>query len=226
MPITLVQTIWVKLTVFRLPEPNGKRSGIWGEGKNLRFLIIGDSAAAGVGVNTQQNATSGQLTKELAAKYNVDWQLVASNGYTSSDIINELSNLIEQKFNYVLISAGVNDVKNITKTSKWITKIRNIVRLLSTNLGAPKIIFSAVPPMHLFNAPPFSLSWWLDKRVNKLNKLMIHTLKAYEKSVALKFDLPFKPEYLAKDGIHPSKLHTKPGRNRSLMKSVSGITFE
>ena len=206
MPITLVQAIWVKLTVLRLPEPNGKRSGICGEGKNLRLLIIGDSAAAGVGVNTQLNAISGQLAKELAAKYNVDWQLVASNGSTSSDIANELSNLTEQKFDYVLISVGVNDVTNLTKTSEWTTNIKNIVKLLSTNFGAPKIIFSAVPPMHLFNAIPFPLSWWLGKRVNKLNELMIHTLKAYERSVVLKFDLPFKPEYLAKDGIHPSKL--------------------
>lgn len=206
MPVILLQAIWVRSTVLRLPEPCGERSGSDGEGENLTLLILGDSAAAGVGANTQQNAISGQLVAELALKHNVRWKLVACNGYTSSDVLKELSTLAEERFDYVLISVGVNDVTNLTKADKWTTNIKNIAELLHRKFGSPKVIFSAVPPMHKFSALPFPLNCWLGKRANKLNKLMQQTLDNSENSMVLKFDLPFKPEYLAKDGIHPSSL--------------------
>ena len=56
----------MRLTVLQLPEANGKRSGCCGKGNELKLLIIGDSAAAGVGVNRQCDGLACQLAEKLA----------------------------------------------------------------------------------------------------------------------------------------------------------------
>ncbi|WP_158089142.1 SGNH/GDSL hydrolase family protein [Cognaticolwellia mytili] len=205
-PLLLLQAIAVRLTVLRLPEPDGERSGYCGDGSELRLLIVGDSAAAGVGVTKQAQAISGQLTTSLAEKHRVNWLLVARTGFTSSDLIAELNALPSQQFNYVLISVGVNDVTGLTRAKQWSKNITTIAHILKTKFGAPNVIFSGVPPMEKFKAIPFPLNFFLGKQANKLNELMITALACEQKNTILKFDLPFKPEYLAKDGIHPSEL--------------------
>jgi lysophospholipase L1-like esterase len=205
-PLLLLQAIAVRLTVLRLPEPDGERSGHCGNGNELNLLIVGDSAAAGVGVTEQEQAISGQLTASLAVNRHINWSLVARTGFTSANILAELATLSPQKFNYVLISVGVNDVTSLTQAKKWSQNIKTIANILNTKFGAPKILFSSVPPMEMFKAIPFPLSWWLGQRASKLNDLMVTALERDQNSTILKFDLAFKPEYLAKDGVHPSKL--------------------
>ncbi len=53
----------MRLTVLRLPEAHGERSGCCGNGNELNLLIIGDSAAAGVGVDEQSEALASQLAE-------------------------------------------------------------------------------------------------------------------------------------------------------------------
>jgi len=59
----------VRLTVLRLPEALGERSGCCGGGNKLNLLIIGDSAAVGVGVDKQSDALASQLAEKLAVKH-------------------------------------------------------------------------------------------------------------------------------------------------------------
>ena len=206
MPLLLIQAAWVKLTVLRLPEPCGNRSGHCGNGIKLKLLIIGDSAAAGVGVDEQQEALAGQLTATLAANYEVNWRLIANTGFTSKDVIKELTALTPQTFDYVLVSVGVNDVTHLTPLSHWSTNINTIVELLDNKFGSPKVLLTSVPPMQRFTAIPSQLRWWLGIRAKKLNELMISATKDKDHNSILAFDLPFKPEFIAKDGIHPSEL--------------------
>ena len=60
-PVIIAQGLYVRRVTPRLPEPEGERSGVNGAGPPLSLLILGDSAAAGVGVATQDQALSGQL---------------------------------------------------------------------------------------------------------------------------------------------------------------------
>ena len=55
----LVQGLYVKWRIVKLPEADGPREGQSGnpDNKALSFLIIGDSAAAGVGI---RHAWTGQ----------------------------------------------------------------------------------------------------------------------------------------------------------------------
>ena len=64
-PLLFWQGRRVRAEVPRLPEPEGERSGIAGTGAVLRVLVVGDSAAAGVGAATQAEALSGGLISSL-----------------------------------------------------------------------------------------------------------------------------------------------------------------
>ncbi|GAA6172797.1 SGNH/GDSL hydrolase family protein [Colwellia sp. KU-HH00111] len=209
-PLLLVQALWVKLTIVRLPEPSGERIGTCeltdDSPPNLKLLIIGDSAAAGVGVKQQQDALAGQLCKLLAEKNKVDWQLLAKTGATSTDLITSLSYLTAQKYDYVLVSIGVNDVTHPTRASVWQTNLKTLISLLETKFDSPKIIFTSVPPMQKFTAIPAPLRWCLGQRAKKLNNILMKEITTYEQHSVINFDLPFKPEFIGEDGIHPSKI--------------------
>jgi len=69
MPVLLAQAFLVQRKTPRLPEPPGDRSGIFGAGRDLRLLIIGDSAASGVGAGCQRQALSGQLVSFLGEHF-------------------------------------------------------------------------------------------------------------------------------------------------------------
>lgn len=89
-PLLLAQGCRVRRTTPRLPEAAGLRRGEEGAGPGLRLLIVGDSAAAGVGVATQAQALSGRLLTSLVADFRVRWRLVAATGYTAQDVLDRL----------------------------------------------------------------------------------------------------------------------------------------
>ena len=77
-PVLLAQGRYVRGTTPRLPEAAGPRSGQMGDsGQALRLLLVGDSAAAGVGVARQEQALLGQLVAGLAPLRPLHWRLLA-----------------------------------------------------------------------------------------------------------------------------------------------------
>ena len=76
LPALIVQGYIVKQKTPRLPEPDGERCGIYGQGRpTLSLLILGDSAAAGVGVVTQADALLGQLLTLLSPYFIIEYCL-------------------------------------------------------------------------------------------------------------------------------------------------------
>jgi hypothetical protein len=65
-PLLIAQALRVRRNVVRLEEPPGARSGSEGAGAPLRLLITGDSAAAGVGARTQEEALSANSLRSFA----------------------------------------------------------------------------------------------------------------------------------------------------------------
>jgi lysophospholipase L1-like esterase len=204
-PILLMQAIWVRAKVIKLPEASGPRSGSQGEGKTIKLLILGDSAAAGVGVYQQTEALSGQLSAQLAMQYHVNWQLIATSGLTSSQVCTAVNTLSPQSFDFVVLSVGVNDVTHLTAAKVWQDNLNTLLTLLSTKFSA-QVLITHIPPMHLFTGIPQPLRFWLGKRAQRLNQLMATAVDNHQQSRLLNLTITVLPENLAEDGIHPSKL--------------------
>ena len=119
-PVIVPQGIWTNLRVPTLPEPSGARQGRAGRGPALRLLVVGDSAAAGVGVSRQEEALLGQVVSRLAQRYRVEFDLQAKTGFTTADILRRLDDMVPQTYDVVLTSLGVNDVLALTSRATWL----------------------------------------------------------------------------------------------------------
>lgn len=203
-PLLLLQGLHVRKVTPRLPEPHGERSGESGAGPALRLLILGDSAAAGVGVAHQSEALSGQLSNQLACKFKLSWQLSAKNGFKSQNIVELLEIKPLKVFDAVLISIGVNDVTGGTSQKKWLALQLQIIELLTVKFSTQQIIFTALPPMHCFPALPQPLRWVFGLRAKQLNRCLQKMIIDKSNCTFLQLQTPMKAEYIAEDGFHPS----------------------
>jgi lysophospholipase L1-like esterase len=165
----LLQGRWVRRVTPVLPEAPGPREGRAGEGPPLRLLILGDSAAAGVGAPAQAEALAGQLASRLAPRFDLRWTLVARTGDTTRDALQTLATMPGERFDVVVTSLGVNDVTSGRSPTRWMADQARLVEVLRQHFGARQILLSALPPMHRFPALPQPLRAYLGAQARRYN---------------------------------------------------------
>lgn len=202
-PVFYLQGRHIRRVTPKLPEPVGARAGQAGAGHPLSVLIVGDSAAAGVGVEHQRNALSGCLVSELSKTHAVSWRLMASSGDTSAQLLACLQQAPSDNFETVVVSIGVNDVTALTAGAKWVGNLEAIIETLRNRFAAQRIYLSSVPPMHEFPALPQPLRWWLGVRARQLNKLMHKVAGRYPYCEYVRVPYVSDHRYIAADGFHP-----------------------
>ena len=202
-PLLIAQALYVRFVTPRLPEPSGGRSGITGSGRDLTLLILGDSAAAGVGVPEQSMALSGRLAKALGTDFRVSWKLIAQTGKRAKDISALLEEIRSERFDVVVTSIGVNDVTHGTGTGKWISEMGRIIKILQSKFFAQHIILSGVPPMHLFPALPQPLRWFFGARAGQFNSALKNFTGTRICCETVFIEFPSGGEFVAADGFHP-----------------------
>ncbi|WP_411369121.1 SGNH/GDSL hydrolase family protein [Pseudidiomarina salilacus] len=207
-PLLLYQGRRVRRTTPRLPEPPGDRAGCTRQTDKpiLRLLLLGDSAIAGVGSTSQQEAVTGQLTRLLAEQYDLQWQLIARSSLTCAQVLELLreSQLDMPQVDAVLVSVGVNDVTRRTTLRQWREDLRAMTSYLVEVLGAQSVLYTALPPMHKFPALPQPLRWFVGQQAQQLNHALTQHCRQQTQTELLNFDVPYEPKYIATDGYHPS----------------------
>ncbi len=161
-PLLLAQGLYTRRVTPKLPEAEGERHGESGSGDVLRLLIVGDSAAAGVGAATQGEALSGRLVERLADGYQVAWKLWARTGLDSQGLLELLEQHAPEPFDVALLSIGVNDVTSSLTLDQWLARQQRLMALLCDRFAVRQIVVTPLPPMHLFPALPQPLRWFLD----------------------------------------------------------------
>lgn len=202
-PVLWLQGVYVRRVTPRLPEPEGKRQGTQGSGSELRVLILGDSAAAGVGVDHQQEALSGQLAQHLGREYRLSWRLLAQSGHTARDILVMLAAHPDEAFDVVLVSVGVNDVTARNRPQSWLRSMDALVAELRSRYGTQRIFFTELPPMHRFPALPQPLRTYLGLRVHRFNADLEKWAATKPACAVLRIPAPDGDQAIAEDGFHP-----------------------
>ncbi|WP_423758891.1 SGNH/GDSL hydrolase family protein [Burkholderia sp. NLJ2] len=204
-PLLFAQGRYVRRVTPRLPEAAGPRAGVAGDGPPLRVLVVGDSAAAGVGVATQRDALSGQLAHVLAATHRVSWKLLAHTGLTTQDLVDWLAAEPVEPFDVAVTSLGVNDVTGGVPPARWRAQQAELVRLLAARFRVGHVILSAVPPMERFPALPQPLAWYLGRRAKRLNTALAGWAATQPHCTFLRVALPLERHLMAADGFHPGE---------------------
>lgn len=247
-PIYLYQGRKVKRDTVRLPEPEGERHGYVQLGdsqlgdfqlsdstekavseitRTLSLMIVGDSAAAGVGSLTQQEALAGKLIPALQQQAVINdqfdvlsWELQATTGHTSFDILRRLYVLPtpDQPVDIMVLSVGVNDTTSNVSISKWQRQIEQIIAIAQRKFGVRELIFSSLPPMAQMPALPSPLNKFIGVKATKLDQVLqsicaehsgVHHMAADFTLMAEKHvnGAPIDSAAMfASDGFHPSSL--------------------
>lgn len=205
-PLLLLQGLYTRWVTPRLPEASGERQGQAGSGSPLRLLIGGDSAAAGVGAQTQDEALCGRLVAQLAGDYQVDWTLWAQSGLNSLALLTLLEAQDAQPFDVALLSIGVNDVTSRIRLEPWLMLQERLLQLLRDKFGVNQIIVSPLPPMHLFPALPRPLRGYLGSRSRRFNQQLATLVEQTAGCTLLDINLSPAAGQMARDGFHPGPM--------------------
>jgi lysophospholipase L1-like esterase len=203
LPIALVQGLWVRQTVPRLPPAQGRRGRCGAGPCNVSVVGIGDSIIAGVGVDRQERALVGHLGRRLHERTGeaVRWHACGVNGADSATILERIVPHAPTADVYV-ISAGVNDAVRGVSSARFARQLTGMVRALRKRAPTASIVFAGIPPLERFPALPWPLGALLGERAARL--------QATARELAPQLDVvcfDFPPELpaggFAPDGFHP-----------------------
>jgi lysophospholipase L1-like esterase len=209
-PVLIAQGMYVRAATPLLPEPAGERRGVSGAGPILRLLVLGDSAAAGVGVAHQTEALLGQLVATLAASFEVHWALIAKTGATSAKTLAHLDEAPTELFDVVVTSLGVNDVTSGRTCPQFLTDQAALLDQLQSKFGAGLVVVSGFPPVRFFPALPQPLRWYLGRECQRYDAALAEFVKsrrgctyyAQPAETLTERGLSAK-DVMASDGFHP-----------------------
>lgn len=205
-PVFALQSRYVRRIAPRLPEPPGPRSGIRGAGPALRLLIVGDSAAAGVGAASQDEALSGRLVDELARTFRVSWMVVARTGATTAGTARHVARRSADEygaFDVAVLSLGANDVMRGRALGQWLEDMGEVTTILRERFAVRHILLSGLPPIHAFPALPQPLRWHLGAAARRFDRALTAWVRSQPNCEHVPIELSSGTELFAADGLHP-----------------------
>lgn len=201
----------------RLPEPPGPRQGKAGVGfSRLRILVVGDSAAAGVGVDEQAQALAPLLAHALARQLSsgpmgltsVSWQVVARTGVSSRSALAMLAATRLEPADVLVTVLGTHDVLEQVHPAQWLHNLDAVRSHAKHRAKVRYTVHCAPPRMDLMPMLPQPLRWVLGASAARLDSALgNHVRHAHRRS---RFVLPFDPthedpaQWLAADRFHPN----------------------
>jgi lysophospholipase L1-like esterase len=207
LPLLVAQGVWTRRRVPRLPEAAGERSGSVGDGARLRLLIVGDSSAAGVGVEHQSQAFAGYLTRRLAgrSRMQVHWQLVARSGVTTEQAVELLRGAAPAPVDAAVVVLGVNDVIEQVPTHRADAARSALVDWLRGPGGARHVAFAPLPPVHQFPALPQPLRYVAGREAQRHDRALARWADGRNAVAHVPVAIDLRPDMMASDGFHPGE---------------------
>ena len=202
-PLLLLQGRRVRRVTPVLPEPAGPREGVAGKGATLRLLVLGDSAGAGVGAASQDEALTGRLVERLEKRFRVEWRLIARTGATTASTLRHLERIEPFATDAVVTSLGVNDVTGDAGVPRFLELQARLHELLRARFGARLVLASGIPPMERFPALPQPLRWYLGARAKELDRALAGALPDGRGAEYLPLAGELDAAHMAADGFHP-----------------------
>ncbi|MEN8892999.1 SGNH/GDSL hydrolase family protein [Planktotalea arctica] len=203
-PVMLWMGTRVRRNALVLPEASGAREGTFGEGRDVRLLILGDSSGAGVGVVTQSAALSGQLVNALGLHCRVHWRLIAKTGATTQSAAQMLLDARSGPYDVAVLALGVNDAVRLLPLRLWRARQAKLRKILRERFGVRCICVTGVPPLEYFPALPRLLQWILGSHARRMDGVLQEDLRTDSGAEHVQIDMPFSRDAMAEDGYHPS----------------------
>jgi len=192
-----------------LPEASGPTRGtVAGDPTRplARIAVLGESTAAGVGVETHEDGFVGSLARVLAERTGrpVAWEVVGQNAATAHRIRLRLLPQVGEDLNVAVLLAGVNDVVHQRTPEDWRDDLAAIVDGLTDR--AEQVVVAGLLPFAAIPSLPDDLRRALSEAAEILDEVSQNVCGEQPRAtfVSSKEFVPDGPEFFAQDGYHPS----------------------
>jgi lysophospholipase L1-like esterase len=206
LPVAVVQGMWMRSTIELAPPATGPTSGTVGTVSRppLRIAVVGDSTAAGCGVNSHDDGFAGCLARELAARTQqpVRWQVVGEFGATARRIRYRLLPQLGEDLDVAVLLAGGNDVMSRRSPGQWRNDLSAIVDDLAER--ADHVVIAGIPPFALFPSIPTTLGHYLSERAAALHEVTRQICAGRSCTTWVTTTGVPPADFFASDRFHPS----------------------
>ncbi len=208
-PLLFLQGQITRWKVGVLPDAAGAKQGrCGGEGEAVSLFVLGESTVAGLGARDHEHALAGQFANNLSRMLfrPVEWRVLGKNGVTARRTIEELvPQMPNERFDYLLIGLGGNDVMKLSSPRKWRNNMTELLGILRDK-NPEAVIFLANCPMIRYSPaipqPIRSILWGLSKMHDA-------NIREFTQNMDRIFYYPqpaeIRLEGFFADGVHPSE---------------------
>lgn len=205
-PLLLVQARQARRTIPQLPDAAQPWRGSLPGADLIRLLVLGDSTAAGVGADTQDDALPGSLAREFGDRFDrgTEWIAIGENGATSRDILQRfLGEATSSHHDVVFLTIGANDALGLRSRGAFARDVREIVDRLRTTNPDALLLVSLMPRFDRFLSLPTPLRWNLALHAASLDDAARSALHGLDRVFALPKPPPYTATFWAGDLFHP-----------------------
>ncbi len=180
---------------------------MFGVGRSVRLLGIGDSVIAGVGADTMNQALVARTAAELSARLPaaVSWDAVGKIGPRTERVALQLiPSLGPAPYDFIVLSCGVNDATALTTRRRWRASLVRVLDALAAHSPHAVIGVLGMPPMGRFTLLPQPLRAVFGLRAALFDALEREVVARYPHALHLPIAFSTAPDQIAPDGFHPS----------------------
>jgi lysophospholipase L1-like esterase len=208
-PVVAVQAWRLKRFTPRLADAAAPWSGTEPGPDPVRLLVLGDSTAAGVGVDTQLDGLPGNLARDLAAHTGrgIEWKAIGRNGATSGELLVEfMDEATSSEYDIVFLSIGANDALTIRSRAAFGRDIRKVLARLRAASPDALILMSSLPAFSRFVLLPEPLRSNLYLHSRSLEAVARSAVEAMSGAHMAPPPPPYTEGFFASDLFHPSAI--------------------
>ena len=139
----------------------------------IRLLVVGDSSAAGVGIETTNGLLAVRLAQCIANRTGrrVVWRAAGFNSATAGQLRDfVVPNLAPEPWTHIVLAVGTNDAKNFHTVRRFKREFGGLIYALKAKWPEARIVWSPVVDMALIPALPRALGWLLEIRASLINR--------------------------------------------------------
>jgi lysophospholipase L1-like esterase len=209
LPVYAWQGLGVRRRTARmLPAQGPVRHRIEGEEPALALLVLGDSSAASVGVESSERGLAAELSRLIAARTGraLIWRAAGFNSATAGQIRDHvLPNLAPEPWSHIVLSIGTNDAKNFHSAARFKREFGGLLYALRAKWPEARVVWSPVVEMRRVPALPGALGRILEIRAGIINAMGRRL--CLERGAVAADRLPILDPTLgfASDGFHASE---------------------
>ena len=178
-----------------------------GASRPLHLLVIGDSTAAGVGVDHADLGLGGRLAEALAARTGrpVYWRAAGRNGATASDLVRlYLTPALHGPTDLVFLTIGANDALALRSARACRRDIRRILERTFAVHPEAALLMSSLPAFFRFQLLPEPLRRSLYRHSQSLESEARQLVGATPRAHMSPPPPPYTEGFFASDEFHPS----------------------